>query len=161
MNIAEAIKLLSAKSEMAAVAKVTAVDGHICAVAFEDGRPPLANVRLKSVIDNDGHCFLLKPAVSSYVIVEQIEGHAGAWQVSAYSTIDELSLLIDTTKLRVDKDGFLISRGSENLHDILSDLINAINMITVPTSAGPSGTPINAATFTKIANRLQKILKNA
>ncbi len=39
-------------------------------------------------------------------------------------------------------------------------LIDAISSITVPTSSGPSGTPINIPQFTIIKNRLQTILSN-
>jgi hypothetical protein len=44
------------------------------------------------------------------------------------------------------------------LKDLLGELIDAINSLTVPTPHGPSGTPLNAATFTSIKGKLGNIL---
>jgi hypothetical protein len=46
----------------------------------------------------------------------------------------------------------------ETLKEKLESLIDAINAITVPTGVGPSGTPINAATFSTIKSQLSQIL---
>jgi hypothetical protein len=46
----------------------------------------------------------------------------------------------------------------ETLKAKLEALIDAINAITVPTGVGPSGTPINAATFTTLKSQLTQIL---
>jgi len=46
----------------------------------------------------------------------------------------------------------------DTLVDKIGELIDAINQITVPTAFGPSGTPINAASFTQIKNDLSSIL---
>ena len=48
----------------------------------------------------------------------------------------------------------------ETLVDILGELIDAINQMTHPTPAGPSGPPVNAATFTSIKSRLKTILSS-
>jgi hypothetical protein len=42
--------------------------------------------------------------------------------------------------------------------DLLSELIDAILALTVPTGVGPSGTPVNAAQFASIKARLQTAL---
>lgn len=46
----------------------------------------------------------------------------------------------------------------DTLKEKLTDLINAIKQITVPTSNGPSGTPINFAQFDTISAQLAQIL---
>jgi hypothetical protein len=46
----------------------------------------------------------------------------------------------------------------ETLKTKLEALIDAINAITVPTPTGPSGTPVNAATFTSLKGQLTAIL---
>lgn len=46
----------------------------------------------------------------------------------------------------------------DTLKEKLTDLINAIKQITVPTSNGPSGTPINFAQFDAISAQLIQIL---
>ncbi len=48
----------------------------------------------------------------------------------------------------------------ETLVDLLSELIDAINQMTHPTPSGPSGPPVNAATFTNIKTRLKTILSS-
>jgi hypothetical protein len=48
----------------------------------------------------------------------------------------------------------------ETLVDLLSELIDAINQMTHPTPAGPSGPPVNAATFANIKTRLKTILSS-
>ena len=46
----------------------------------------------------------------------------------------------------------------DDLVDLLKELIQAIKAITVPTSNGPSGTPLNTAKFSSIAAKATKIL---
>ncbi len=48
-----------------------------------------------------------------------------------------------------------------DLKQKLSDLINAILALTVPTGMGPSGTPINAASFSSIQSSLDAILSTS
>ncbi len=48
--------------------------------------------------------------------------------------------------------------GGNELKGLLEDLIKAINQLTVPTSNGPSGTPINAPAFSEIQGRLGTML---
>jgi phage gp45-like len=60
------------------------------------------------------------------------------------------------------KDGDDIEKSvlGETLKDKLDELIDAILKITVPTVFGPSGTPINAATFSNIKSQLSDILSD-
>jgi phage baseplate assembly protein gpV len=69
-----------------------------------------------------------------------------------------LNVKIGTTELDL-QDGILLKRDSETLKKIVSDLIDQINLIVVPTNVGPSGTPINAAAFTAIKTRAAALLK--
>ena len=46
----------------------------------------------------------------------------------------------------------------DQLVDVLSQLIDAINQMTHPTPAGPSGPPVNAPKFASIAGKLKTIL---
>jgi len=86
-----------------------------------------------------------------------------------------------STRIELDKDGnvFIVNKsgskvhigdGAENeqptqpgvlgekLKGLMEDLITAINAMTVPTPAGPSGTPINSAQFESVKGRLQTML---
>lgn len=69
----------------------------------------------------------------------------------------KLSVKVGTTELDITEDGFVVKRGSETLKAIISDLIDAILAETHPTGVGPSGTPINAAQYTAIKNRLPNL----
>lgn len=83
------------------------------------------------------------------------------------------------TRVELDADGNVfvvnndgskvhVGRGAENadepavlgetLKGLLEDLIDAINALTVPTPAGPSGTPTNSAQFSAIKGRLETML---
>lgn len=71
----------------------------------------------------------------------------------------QLQVKVDTTELLINRDGFTVKRGSETLEKLISDLLAEILKITVTTPNGPSGTPINAAAFTAIKNRITTLLK--
>jgi len=90
-------------------------------------------------------------------------------KVTLYAT-DKITLVLDKEKLdrviELNADG--ISLGSEGqsaepgvlgdtLESSLTDLINAIKKLTVPTGTGPSGTPINFAEFDTILSTLSEI----
>jgi phage baseplate assembly protein gpV len=71
---------------------------------------------------------------------------------------DVVSVQMGTTVLEIN-NGFLIKRDDETLRKIVSDLIDQINLIVVPTNVGPSGNPVNAAAFNAIKTRAQSLLK--
>lgn len=48
----------------------------------------------------------------------------------------------------------------EDLIDMLNDILTAIQNITVPTAVGPSGTPLNSATFASYAAQLNTLLSS-
>lgn len=81
---------------------------------------------------------------------------------------DKLSLLIDTESITMKADqatikagtgGLTLTKGSSGLKKTLDDLLTAILALTVTTGVGPSGTPINAADFTKIQSDLSNYLE--
>ena len=69
-------------------------------------------------------------------------------------------LTSDQATYRLDGQGHSIKNGSENLAQILADLLQAIQQITVTNSAGPSGVPNNVAAFTALQPRIENLLKN-
>ena len=83
----------------------------------------------------------------------------------------------DDTLFTTNNNNFTIESGTGEIHlgngggeepivkgdtlvDILGDLIDAINQMTHPTPAGPSGPPVNAAVFSQIKSRLKVILSS-
>ena len=125
--------------------KVCAVDSvnegnRTCAVTPLDGGVAVYGVRLQAVQGSEKG-FVALPKVGSNVVVTFINDAA------AY------------VALCGEVDGYIMETGNENLKAIISDLIDAINAITVPTGVGPSGLPINAAAFTAIKTRLDNLLR--
>lgn len=81
---------------------------------------------------------------------------------------DKLTVLIDTESITMKADqatikagtgGLTLTKGSSGLKKTLDDLLTAILALTVTTGVGPSGTPINAADFTKIQSDLSNYLE--
>lgn len=66
---------------------------------------------------------------------------------------------LNNTEVILTRDGITIKRSSESLKKIISDLIDKILLLTVTTPNGPSGTPINAADFTAIKQRLPNLFE--
>jgi phage baseplate assembly protein gpV len=71
--------------------------------------------------------------------------------------LHKLRYVLENTELTMSRDGFALKRSTESLNSILSDLIDAIKLLTVTTPVGPSGVPINVATFTAIKERLPNL----
>lgn len=81
---------------------------------------------------------------------------------------------VTKTRETYDSDGKWVGEGPEytwgdvdsrepfvlgdTLVSVLKELIIAIRSLTVPTAWGPSGTPINAASFVQVQNKLESIL---
>lgn len=123
-------------------AKVLSVDkaNGLCRVAFDPAGKVTENaVRLRCFNGNKG--FLVYPAKDSYVMVSSIYNEPENLYVSMFSEIDAVSI-----------------SHTESLAKLIDDLITAIIKLTVPTPAGPSGTPVNIAEFKEIANRFKKLI---
>jgi hypothetical protein len=139
MNIQDAIQRLSNNKEIYnAIAKVTSVSDETCDVLLLKEDLELYDVRLKS---GDGKGFLITPKVDSIVMVSYLNDTEA--YVSMFSEVESYSIQTE----------------NESLKMILSDLIDAISKITVPTPTGVSSYPVNTPAFTQIKSRLDKIFK--
>ncbi len=65
---------------------------------------------------------------------------------------------VNGTKMRITDDGCYIERGTESIHKIMSDLLNAIQAATFTNGAGTTSVANNLATFQQISIRLNNIL---
>lgn len=83
----------------------------------------------------------LVPKIDSLVMVSFIE------EDTAY-----ISLMSDVDKISIKSE-------QEDLKAILTDMLTAIEQLTVPTGVGPSGVPINLASFTQIKQRLNNLFE--
>jgi len=80
-----------------------------------------------------------------------------------YDYLDEFEnkIKIEDQKMMIDSPEILHGENAtepavlgDTLEDILGDLIDALNALTVPTGVGPSGVPINTAQFEAVRARL-------
>ena len=71
---------------------------------------------------------------------------------------DNIEFKADGAEISMD-DKIGIKNASDDLKSIVDDLITAITQITVTTPAGPSGIPINIASFELIKQRLETLMK--
>lgn len=65
---------------------------------------------------------------------------------------------IGTSDFKItNSGGFAIKRGSESLRTILSDLLTALAAETHPTAVGPTGVPLNVASYVALQARLNTL----
>ena len=69
-------------------------------------------------------------------------------------------LIKDQAKYELSTQGHSIKNGSENLAQVLLDLLQAIQQLTVTNSAGPTGVPNNVAAFAALQPRIENLLNN-
>lgn len=133
-------------SDIVAVCKVVSVDSDLITVEY-DGLDyfdlPIATV--EGVV-NTGY---MLPVIGSYALC--LLRKNGGSQVIAVSEVDSFELN--------SKKPILFATENESLLDIMTDLITAIEQLTVTTGVGPSGAPINLAQFTAVKQRLTNLLK--
>ncbi len=117
-------------------------------------------------------CMVMLPKEGSHVVIGSVDG-PGNWILLQPSEVTKVLVSIGNTSCTISESGVQIESGStvfkveslikiatasESMYGILNDLITAITLITVPTSTGPSGLPVNAASFNTIATRLSNLL---
>lgn len=132
------------------------------------------DVRLRGLVSSKLQGFAFIPKLESVVLVCRI-GHSNELFICQFTEIDkivftksDLSINIDSDVLEIVKekailkvtsDGFTIKNNASGLKKTLEDLIAAIKTLTVPTGVGPSGTPINAAAFTRVEQDLKNYME--
>jgi hypothetical protein len=131
-------------------------DEATCVLKDDDGLE-MFDVRLKPVLTADESVIMI-PAVGSWVLAARIEDEE-EWLVIACEKVDKWRLTVGESILEVDSDGFSFKKGSKSLKTIMDNLLDGIKALTVPTNVGPSGTPLNVATFTQVESDLNNILK--
>lgn len=125
-----------------------------CDVKPINGDAEIYGVKLQP-INGDG--WVMIPKKGSTVIVNFIAQTAAF--VAMFSEIESIKLKIQESEFKIDKEGFFIQKQNESLLKILTDLIKAIQKITVPTNVGPSGYPMNALAFEELKIRTKDLFK--
>lgn len=139
------------------LAKVNSVHESEMTCDLDDDGVLIYDVRLTPVITGN-ETIAIYPKVGSMALAVRIEDD-DEWMLLSCEKADKYRITANDCIIEMDSSGIKISKGSESLKAILSDLITAIKALTVPTGTGPSGTPINSTAFTAISNRLTQLLK--
>ncbi len=114
----------------------------------------IEGVQLKT-LKNNNYSLLLVPQENSWGHALQI-GEPDYLLIAA-DTLDKCLLQTTEGLFQLDDSGFILQHKSESLGPILSDLLNTIMALTVPTNAGPSSIPSNITDFQTIQQRLQNL----
>lgn len=124
-----------------------------CAVTPSDGSPPWFEVALKAHPSATSYVI---PADGSQVVVLKYSQQSAA--IIAAADVQRLVWQVEDTLLEVTPEGLTLSRSTESLKALLTDLCAAIEQITVPTAVGPSGVPVNIPAFVQIRTRIAQLL---
>jgi hypothetical protein len=101
--------------------------------------------------DKDGNVTVSDKSGENKIVLDHVNGKM---QVFTKTEID----LVSPKVRQGDAETSDPAVGGNELKQILTDLISAINALTVPTANGPSGTPINAQQFSAVQAKLQTML---
>ncbi len=134
----------------------TEVTDTSCTLTREEA-PELHGVRLNGIDDELESYATIVPKEGSEVLVGIVEGQKTEGVVLRCSEVEKVIWKCGDTALTFSAGGYKMERSSESLKALLSDILDAINQLTVTTSAGPSGTPINAPAFSQIKQRLNDL----
>jgi len=143
---------------------------NTCSVQMSDG-PVMSDVLLSAVSD-DANGIICYPKDNSDVVIGCING-AGQWAILLCSEFDQYKISVADVKLLISDAGIQLTKSmtsvnitdlvkivtsSESLHAILTDLVNAIALLTVGTPSGPSTVPANVSSFTALLPRINNLL---
>jgi len=141
---------------------------------IREGAPELLDVTLNAIEGNLPSYTTIVPKEGSVVLAGVIENRKREAFIVCCSEVEKViwkcgnatyefkdaSVIkkVGDTVHAMTPNAHEIKTGKENLKAVLEDLIDEILKITVPTSAGPSGTPINAAAITAVKTRIPNLL---
>ncbi len=127
-------------------AKVKKVEGLLADVETVEGLE-VFGVRLCASEKSGSY---IKPLKGSWVIIAPLQGK-DSYYIAAHTEIGEAVFSV--------KKGLVLKSESESLMAILTDILAAVEQltVTVPPSGGTSSVPVNMATFTQIKQRLKKL----
>ena len=143
-------------------------DRRVCDIKVSDDIT-LFECRLNAIIDSYDSNVLIVPKDGSQVAYTLVENQDTNAIVIGYTEIDKVIVKIGSLSVGIEAKSVKIDGGdtgkisilnkSQNLSELLSELIDEITKLTVPTSAGPSGTPVNTAQFTMIKEKLSQLME--
>lgn len=154
--IREGIKKLGGKTgptcTMLGTVKSVNQEEYTCVIYDEDTDTEEPDVRLRPVLDGS-ESITTFPKVGSWALAIRIEDDED-WMLVAAGEIDKWEMKIGTTRIKQDATGLVIQKGSDNLKDILSSLIDEVMKIVVL-----QGTSPNVAALGQIKTKVLNVLK--
>lgn len=96
--------------------------------------------------------------ISLTVDANRIEVLKGG-NISIFIDSESMAIQAGQATIKATTGGLTLAKGSSGLKKTLDDLLAAIQKLTVTTSLGPSGPPINMADFIKVQKDLSNYLE--
>ena len=96
--------------------------------------------------------------ISLTVDADRIEVLKGG-NISIIINSESMTIQAGQATIKATTGGLTLTKGSSGLKKTLNDLLAAIQKLTVTTSLGPSGPPINMADFIKVQKDLSNYLE--
>ncbi|WP_121812799.1 hypothetical protein [Mucilaginibacter kameinonensis] len=128
-------------------AEVIAVDSDSFTCDIKLNELPQYEVRLRAVVSENQSIEVL-PAVGAAVVVGKLGDDD--YIVLACDQVTMYRVTTGATVFKLNSDGVLISKGTETLNKILTDLVNAVMGIAAPK---------DMAALTLLINRINDLLK--
>lgn len=155
------------------VGKAVNVTDTQCDVEIE-GAPTKTDVVLNAIEGTLDSFVTVVPKEASTVLIGVIENRKTDAFVICCSEVEKVIMKCGDAEYEF-RDGLVASKVNDTVHKmtgsaheiktkdeslkkLLEDLLDELLMLTVTTSAGPSGTPINSPQLTNIKNRIPKLL---
>jgi len=138
------------QSILGTVAEVQS-DAGTCTVKDDDDSPPYYGVRLTPAITT-GQNLRIVPKAGSLCLMVRIEGSETDWWLLWAEEIDKWQLHADGAYIEADEQGIKLSRSTDGLREVLTDLVTQILAIYAPK---------NVAAIQQIQLRINQLLKPA
>lgn len=137
-------------------AEVVSVDNSAmtCTVKRANGAQ-IKDVHLKALKDSSD-AVVIVPAVGADVQMVRLKA---GWLIISCDVAEKVKGKIATTEFEIDKDGYKLKCGSEDLKSLLNDLTDALIQATYTNGAGTTSPANNVAVMQQIKQRIPNLLK--
>lgn len=125
---AHAAKHGPVQTVLAVVTEVQELAGT-CTVQDDDG-PPWYGIRLTPAI-TQGKNFRIVPTVGCKCLMARIEGGEGDWWLMWAEQIEKWQLETDGVEMELDGNGLLLKKGTDTLKQIITLMIEAMQVVVV------------------------------
>lgn len=110
------------------------------------------DVRLKSMV-KAGNKLVVVPSDDSFVLIGRI-ANSDEYVVVSVDEVDEIKIKVGTVDVDVDDTGVLVKKGTDTLKEILTNIIQACQVIVVAQGNNPDYVKLTTA-LTKVNNLLR------